>query len=441
MTVPASPATVTLTIPVHPTPEHHQVLLRRAQLQRQVRREFWSYVRSGLKDADPAQTWPQPKVLLPAIADGLYDLTDSNDQEGRAYIDATLLLEVGRLRRLPARVDLHTLQPESSAEQLSVPCPLALVGRDTLLLPGLDLEVGYYALPQPFRSVLLHAGAERLQACWAQVQSDFSTWDREWGDVSATMARQFQVHAEQAGRWCPGPGGGAEAVPGVKLVGAVLHRRPDQTGNCRWACDLSFSLAPDAVRDWFPAAGIDVPVGIDPGLMHPLTWASGGTGKSLDPALINLAGFPGGQGAGARVVRQAAWERHAVGYDRVWAEVLRHRVIRVEDTHWETMLIDNPDFPARARDNYLWVWLDHLVALAPLSGSNVEWIASKDTSIACSECGYVNAERQQLTFRCTSPVLCSYSAPVDINAALNVAQAMVPRRALIARSAALRQPA
>ena len=441
MTVPASPATVTLTVPVYATPEHHQVLLQRAQLQGQVRKEFWAMVRSGLGAADPAQTWPQPRVLVPAVADVLYDLTDSNDQEGRAYIDATLLLEVGRLRRLPARVDLHALQPESSAEQLSVPCPAAVVGRDTLLLPGLDLEVGFYVLPQPFRSVLLQAGAGRLQAYWAQVQSDFSTWDREWGDVSATMARQFRLHTEQAGRWCPGPAGGAETVPGVKLVGAVLHRRPDRIGNCRWACDLSFSLTLDAVRAWFPAASIGAPVGLDPGLMHPLTWASAGTGRSLDPALIDLAGFPGGQGAGARVVRQAAWERHAAGYDRVWTEVLRHRVIRVEDTHWETMVIDNPDFPARARDNNLWAWLDHLVALAPLSGSSVEWIASKDTSTACSECGHVNAERQQIVYRCTNPEPCFYSAPIDVNAALNVAQAMIPRRAPVARSVALRQPA
>ena len=257
---------------------------------------------------------------------------------------------------------------------------------------------------------------------------DLERWDQSRGALAENKVQQLQRHADQYGPWCTGLAPVPEAVPGVEAVRATLHRRVERDGARRWVCNLSFTLTVDAVRTWFPAASVEEPVGIDPGLRHPLTWASASAAHSLQPALVDLGEFPGSQGAGARALRQAIWDRHAAGYQHALEDVLRHRTVRLEQTDWATLSCSNPRFTDRAASNYLFTMLDHLAALAPLTGSVIEMVPSQHTSLTCSECGYLHSKRQEGTFTCANPDPCPYSAQVDINAALNIAQAMEPRR-------------
>ena len=296
MTVPASSTTVRLSVPAHPTADQARILERHIRLQRLARTEFWSLIRAGLGTAAADRTWPRPTVVVTALQEKLHELTAADDRAGQDYIDRAVSHEVKRLRRLRHRVDWDALQPAPELDELSLPGRPFLLGQDLLRLPGLDLEVDGYALPQPFRVAVLHPGAERLVMWRAQLLEDLDAWDQAWGEVDSPTARRFQFHAEQCGQWCRGTLPAPLAVPGVQATRAVLHRRRDQAGVRRWACTLTFRVSPDAVRTWFPPAAIESPVGIDPGLGRPLTWASAGTGQSLHHALIDLAGFPGQQG-------------------------------------------------------------------------------------------------------------------------------------------------
>ena len=428
MTVPACSTTIQLSLTAHPTAEQEQLLERYMRLQRLARTEFWSLVRARLGAAAVDRTWPQPKVLEPVFQNRLHELAGTDDWTEQSYINRVISSEAGRLRRLPHRVGWDALQPGTDSDALSVPGRPFLLGQDLLRLPGLDLEIDGYALPHPFRAAVLHPGAERLAKQRGQIVDDLEAWDQARGEVDAHTAKRYRRHAEQCGQLGSDALRIPVAVPGVQVKRAALHRRLDQMGERRWVCTLTFFVSPDAVRTWFPKAAVEAPVGIDPGLGRPITWASAGTGQSLHHALVDLADFPGHQGDGARAVRRAGWERLVAGYDRVWADVLRHKIVRIEKTNWTKLADENPDFVARSRDNHLWTWLDHLVALAPLSGSRTEFIDPRDTSCTCSECGYRNMQRQQTTFVCTNPEPCGYSAPVDTNAALNIAQARIPRR-------------
>ena len=428
MTVPSCSTTIQLSVPAHPTAEGERLLERHIRLQRLAQTELWGLIRAGLGPAAADRTWPRPTVLEPVLRGQLYELMAADDRAGQNYIDRVVSHEVGRLRRLPHRVEWEALQPGTDLDELSLPGLPFLLAQDLLQLPGLDLEIDGYALPQPFRAAVLFPGAERLAKQRGQIVDDLEAWDQARGEVDVPTAGRFQQHAEQCGQLRSGSLPVPVAVPGVQAKRAILHRRLDQVGERRWVCTLTFCVSPDAVRTWFPQAVVEAPVGIDPGLGRPLTWASSGTGQSLHHALIDLADFPGYQGEGARAVRRAGWERLVAGYDRVWADVLRHEIVRIEDTNWTTLADENPDFVARSRENHLWTWLDHLVALAALTGSRTEFIDPRDTSCTCSECGYRNMQRQQTTFVCTNPEPCGYSAPVDINASLNIAQARIPRR-------------
>ena len=427
MTVSGCSTTIQLSVPAHPTAEGEELLERYIRLQRLARTELWSLIRAGLGSAAADRTWRRPTVLEPILQGQLYELTAADDWTGQSYIDRVVSREAGRLRRLPHRVGWEDLQPGTDPDELSVPGRPFLLGQDFLRLPGLDLEIDGYVLPLPFRTAVLHPGAERLAKQRGQIVDDLEAWDQARGEVDVPTARRYQRHAVQCGQLGKDTLPVPVSVPGVQVRRAVLCRRLDQVGDRRWACKFTFTVSPDAVRTWFPQAVIGAPVGIDPGMGRPLTWASAGTGQSLHHALIDLTAFPGHQGEGARVVRRAGWERLVSGYDRVWTDVLRHKIVRVEDTNWTTLADENPDFISRARDNHLWSWLSHLVAMAPLTGSQIEYIDPRATSCICSECGHHHAYRQQTTFVCAAPS-CGYTEQVDANAALIIAQAKIPRR-------------
>jgi len=424
---------VTLSVPAHPTAEQARTLQRRIVLQAQARTGFWSLVRAGLGSAHD-RPWPRPQIILPAVRDALHDLVPPDDLPGRQYIDCAVEHEAATLRRLPTRVDQSHLRSNADADLLLVPTPLLIIGEDLLLLPDFNLEVDGFALPRPFREVLPDRGTTRLVKWRAQLVDDLERWDQSWGDLPVADHQRLQRHVDHYGPWCTGPVPVLSAVPGVEAQTVSVQHRYDRAGVRRWVCDITFTLSPDALRTWFPEATVSEPVGIDPGLRHPLTWASANAAHSLSPALVDLSGFPGRQGPGARALRRACWTRHAVGYDRAWKEILQHRTVRLEDTHWTTLTRNNPDFVRRAQDNYLFCWLDHLAATAPLTGAVLEMIPSRETSLTCSECGYVHDTRQEGVFVCENQLYCHYSAPVDVNAAHNIAQAMHPRRSHLPKS-------
>ena len=404
---------VTLAVPAHPTPQQVQLLQERTDLQRQVRTRFWSDVRDSVGLAALDLTWPRPQVVKSAMEEALFSLLGPDDQAGRNYIERVVSDELCRLRDLPGRVHWAHLQPGIDADTLTMPNRPVCVGGDLLLLPDTEIEIDAFALPRPFDRAVVAAGAQRILKWRRQLTADLEHWDR---GVTNDEARRVRRHLSEYSPWCTGAAPDDACVPGVEVRRAALLRRLDPDGERRWACLLTFSLTSAALVEYFPAAAKPGPVGIDPGLRHPLTWASADDAQSLPNALVDLDGFHQGDTPG-RASRQACWARHDADYQQAWHDVLRHGLVRLEDTHWRTLVATAPEFVAHARSNYLWTWASHLAALAPLTGSQLELIPSRLTSRTCSACGYVLPHRLTGWFNCPE---CHYRARVDVNAARNI---------------------
>ena len=420
-------AVVTFAIPAHLTPGQHDTLLQRVALQSHARATFWRLVRAGLGASDVEMKWPVPKVDRHEMKEALAALTAVDDLAGQNYVERVSSAEMRRLRALPARVGWDELQAAPEREEVVLPNRPVVVGGDQLVLPDLVIDVDAFTLPDPFRAAVLVPGAERLTKWRHELEADLGRWGNL--NLSDKARTRIQRHVEQYAPWCTGEAVVAPAVPGVCAVRASLLRRPGRDGVRRWNCCLTFTVTPAAIKQWMPEVTNEGPIGIDPGMRHPFTCESVTAVRSSPQPLINFSGLPGlaGHGSGARALRRACWSRHESDYRQAWQQVLEHRLIRIENTNWRPVVKSSETFAAfvsAARTNFMWVWLDHLAALASLGGQSIELVPPDFTSRTCSACKRLAPKRQQRWFVCSR---CKFRAPVDVNAARNIRLGGCPR--------------
>ena len=406
---------VTFVLSAHPGPRQEEDLLRRSFQQDRMRSEYWKYVRGLLDVARPDGRWPKPKV--PAFKDLLALLLPSTadmDRAGRSYGEQAIRDEGVRFKALPGVVRLEDLQPAPSLDRLTLPgLPFCPDDSRIMLAELHTLPVDTFTLPSPFPAVLLAQGARRLGKWHDQLQNDFRTWAAASGTLPSDAAAEILRHQVQYGPWCQERPVQVNPVPGIEPARAVLGRQPDRLGRWQWVCWLRFELTPEASAAWFPAARSTDMVGVDPGEVHPLTWAMADTDETLPVCLIDLP-----DGPERAVTRRALWSRHEAGYRRAWDAILSHHLVKIEQTHWHTLDRDNPDYVRRASENHLWSWLDHVQAMATLRGVQIKWIPSKLSSRTCSHCGWVAPQRQRgRWFTCAA---CKLKIVADINAARNI---------------------
>jgi len=414
---------ISFSVPAHPDEAQAARLRQQAAHQHRVRADVWRHLRTRLEAVDAHGLIQKPAVpaartlltqLLPPVDIRGSDQRTDVEFTVRNQAERAVRDELARLKAMPEWVRLGDLQPPDDLDQLTLagrPCFPA----DTQLLigDGVTVPVDAFALPMPFLQALQAMRATRLVEWRAQIEQDFATLLRSGGQLSPAETTAIRRHLVQYLPWCVGPLQEVDPVPGVRALRATLGLVSDRTGTWRWCCRLDFSLTSVARATWFPERQSGSIAGVDPGCAHPLTWATDTEDVTLSPALSDLtSGEMGPEG------RRALWERHQIGYRRAWAELLCHDLVRIEETNWRTLELQNPRYIRLAREGYLWTWLDHFEALTRLTGTRVEWVPPHLTSKTCSACKGAAAHRPRGgVFICG---LCGIRLPTDVNAARNI---------------------
>ena len=139
---------------------------------------------------------------------------------------------------------------------------------------------------------------------------------------------------------------------------------------------MRFELTPEASAAWFPAARSTDMVGVDPGEVHPLTWATAGTDATLPVCLIDLPDGPERGGAG-----RALWSRHEAGYCRAWNAILSHHLVKIESSDNNARIIRLAEGPVPADRDFELTWKP-AVEKAPSVGLFREHVGRADYLLA-----------------------------------------------------------
>lgn len=430
--------TVTLVVPVYPTPEGEAKLLRGAALGAEIRGtvdDFLTRRAAGRSEKllDVAlQRAPSPSGGTAhrqhlTQKQVLAQLKDARDALGWDRVLPASTINLIGLDALAA-----SLQPPTAGKQN--------------VLPRLDLDGGLWAI-DPFR-VCIHAlGDDAVQ--WA----DTFALPGAYGEALSRRQdrhlhgeRKRLLHAQQrfmngeqhaladgikiGGRVQPGdladlskPFSSGEPNQPRALERSVIRqvRRP---GGIGWEIGMTFSVAP------LCGSLIADTVGIDVGADLLLAWASGTETGSFAQNLLQLpipaAPAPGlgtcprpyddhlGRAWGRRLILEAL----RAGYEDALRRILRFEWIAIEAIDWTTFR-NGFAFAEFAEHAHLHTFIGWLEALAPLRGSRIVRVDPHYTSRTCSRCGWVNKRRSRrgAPFICERP-RCGHVQISHLNAAL-----------------------
>lgn len=433
--------TVTISVPLYPTPQAAQKLLHGMHVAKEIR----SAVAGYLEQRAAGGTERLLNVALhqaPSRAGGPARVQNITQTQLLTQLqEARDVLGWGS--KLPTST-INLIGLDALAASL---LPPGVKSKSQDVLPRLDLDGGLWALDK-FR-VSVHAlGEDAVQ--WADIfalptaygAALRSRQDRHLHGEQRRLlqAQQRFVAGEQdALANCIRIGGRLQSGDLEERPGAPCGEEPDQPralersvirqvrqpgGEIGWEIGMKFSVAANFSRSPIPDT-----VGIDIGADLPLAWASGSETGSFSQRLLQLP-VPA---APAPSIAQAprpydehlgrAWGRRLIldtlrpGYEAALAQILRYERIALEDIDWTTFM-HGFKFAEFAEHAHLHTVLGWLEALAPLHGSRIVRVDPHFTSRTCSRCGWVNKRRPRRgePFVCGRP--CGHVQVSHLNAAL-----------------------
>lgn len=282
-------------------------------------------------------------------------------------------------------------------------------------------------MPRRYLAALRYKQARRLASEAAELEQDEHAWLA--GDVQAG-ARAFRRRArlEAAGLSLDGqvpPPEPPAGEPVLRERTVVRHVTPED-GPPRWEVVWRF----DVTDVEFPQWSVDDTIGLDPGEIHVVGYASenlaGVLPRPFPSGIWEAPALPPSPGqlqlpydvarAHARH-RLALYRRLMPVYEQMLDVALQHRLIALEDVSWRGFGSRPGSFSHYAQDCGLKAALGWLRLLAPLHGASVRLTPARDSTRTCSRCERLGTRPQPgRPFRCQHAD-CRHAELSDVNAA------------------------
>lgn len=316
--------------------------------------------------------------------------------------------------------------PPSRPAELHVDQGLLLVDPVTVEVARIGrLHADVRLLPDPYWDALWQQRQRRVQAEQARLRAAEQAW-LDQGDVQAS-ALALRLRARYAAAGLPLDAAVEPEAPepqGPAVTERVVIRAVERPGEApRWEVGWRFRVDPHRVPRWT----VDDVIGIDPGYDSVAGCASAHvraliprpvSGAWQLPALPSTTVVPvsAAHEAQARAEhRRALIERMRPAYAQLHRLALAHRAIALEDTDWRGFEQQTGWFGRYAHQVGLRTTLEHLVALAPLHGVQLQLTPCSGSTMACSRCAWSGPRpRSGAPFHCGR---CGHREHPDLNAA------------------------